>query len=168
MKYIALMFVIVGLVMSMTTAEAVTVYLKDGTRLEVEKVTRLGNSVCLLVNISKIDTTKTVIEDFLLEEEKKTVQEGLAITNAKFLPSDDNTEIIMTGQVENHTQNTVKNLQVTAILMDKADHVLLKVLGYVHPEQLSPGQTGTYRFQVKKPKGFWKASVDVQSEAVQP
>jgi len=61
MKYIALMFVMVGLVVSITTAEAVTVYLKDGTRLEVEKVTRLGNSVCLLVNISTIDTTKTVI-----------------------------------------------------------------------------------------------------------
>ena len=157
---------IVGLVIGGTTpAKAVTVYLKDGTRLDVEKVTRVGNTVWLFLDLSKIDTTRTTIEE--VSGEVKTPQEGLAVVNVDFSPSDDNTEIIGTGKVVNHTPHSVKNVQVTAVLMDKNEKVLLRVRGHVQPEVLSPGQTGEYLFRVKKPQGFWKASVEVQGDTVQ-
>ncbi len=166
MKHTYVWILIVGLIIGgASPTKAVTVYLKDGTQLEVDRVIRIGNSVCLYLDISKIDMTRTVIED--LADEVKIPQEGLAVINVDFSPSDDNTEIIGTGEVANYSQYPVQDVRVTAILMDKNDKVLLRVNGYVHPEMLSPGQTGKYRFRVKTPKGFWKASVEVRGDAVQ-
>lgn len=166
MKYTWICFLVVGLIIGIASpTKAVTVYLKDGTQLEVDKVTRLGDSVCLHLDISRIDTTRTEIEDLFPEE--KITQRGLAVTNVDFSPSEDNTDLIATGDVVNNTQRAVQNVRVTAILMDKNDNVLLRIRGHVFPELLSPGQTGKYKFQVKKPKGFWKASVEVQADAVQ-
>jgi len=166
MKYTYIGILIVGLIIGVASpTEAVTVYLKDGTRLEVDKVTRIGDSVCLFLDISRIDTTRTKIED--LSEEVKITQEGLVVTNVDFSASDDNTEIIAIGDVVNHTEYSVKNVHVTATLMDKNDNVLIRIHGHIFPEVLSPGQTGKFRFRVKKPKGFWKASVEVQADAVQ-
>ena len=166
MKYRYLCLVLLGLVLGQVSpASAVTVYFKDGTQVEVEKVTRIGNSVCLFVDISKIDTTKTLIDE--LPGKEMTLPKGLAVVNVEFSPSEDNAEIIATGNVVNNSEYPVQHVRVTAILMDKNDHVLLRVQSYVRPEKLLPGQTGTYRFQVKKPQGFWKASVEVQGEAVE-
>lgn len=166
MKYIGIGLLTVGLIIGgVSPAKAVTVYLNDGTRLEVDKVTRIGDTVCLFLDISRIDTTRTTIEELLIEE--KITQEGFVVANVDFSPSEDNTEIIATGDVMNNTQHPVQHVRVTAVLMDKNDKVLLRIRGHVFPEVLSPGQTGKYKFRVRKPKGFWKASVEVQANAVQ-
>ena len=145
-------------------AEAVTVYFKDGTQIEVDSVTRIGNSVCLFVDVSMIDTARTQIKE--LQEAKTSPKKGLAVVNVDFSPSEDNTEIIATGNVVNHLSSPVQRIRVTVILMDKGDNELLTIHGYVRPEKMSPGQTGSYRLQVKKPHGFWKASVDVQADVL--
>ena len=166
MKQMCLGIALVGLLCGgVAPAQAVTVYLKDGTQLEVEKVTRLGNSVCLMLDVSQIDTARTKIEDWA--DEVKIRQEGLVVANVDFALSTDNTEIIGTGKVVNHTAAPVKNVQVLAILKDRKENVLLRVRGYVQPEVLAPGQTGEYRFHVKKPENFASASVEVQGEGVQ-
>jgi hypothetical protein len=156
---------ILGLILGgVTSAQAVTVYFKDGTQLEVENVSRVGNRVCLMVDIDKLDTARTPIEN--LGGDVKVQPEGLVITDVDFSPSDDNTEIIGTGKVVNHQQFEVRNVQVTAILKDKNDKVLLTIQGHVQPDTLKPGQSGAYFFRVQKPTDFWKASVEVQSEAL--
>lgn len=167
MKYISVCLIMIGLIVGIALpSPAVTVYFKDGTQLEVDRITRIGNSVCLLLDISRIDTTRTTeIEE--LPGTKQSPQKGLTLTNVDFSPSNDNSEIIATGNVVNNSSHTVQNVGITAILMDKDDKVLLRVQGYVRPEKLSPGQTGSYRLQVKKPEGFWKASVEVHGEAIQ-
>ncbi len=166
MKYISLCLVITGFVLGIASSSpAVTVYFKDGTQLEVDRITRIGNSVCLFLDISRIDTTKTEIEE--LPGTEKISQKGLTLTNVEFSPSDDNSEIIATGNVVNNSAYTVQRVRVTTILMDKDDNVLLTIQGYVRPEKLLPGQTGSYRLRVKKPKGFWKANIDVHGDAIQ-
>lgn len=162
--------IIMVLLLGVTIAAhaAVTVYLKDGTRLEVDRIVRVGNSVALFLDISRIDTTRTTIEKTAIDEIMKTEStpiQGLAVTNVQFSPSADNTEIIATGTVENHSQRQVKNIHVTVTLMDKQGQVLLVIHGYPYPETLEPGQSGTYAFRARKPEGFGKASVDVKAEA---
>lgn len=145
-------------------ARALTVYFKDGTTLEVNQVTRVGNSVCLMVDLARIDTTRTPIEAL---PGAAPVQAGkLAIRNADFLPSEDGRDIIATGDVVNNTAATVRNIRVTVILKDKQDKDLVTIHGYARPQRLQPGQTGSYRIQVEKPKGFWKASVDLKADVV--
>ena len=162
-KYVLLMSVFIGMT---TQAYAVTVYFKDGRQLEVESVTRVGDSVCLFVDIADIDTTRTQIEE-LPGTQPDVLQEGLNLTGVDFSPSEDGNEIIASGNVVNNSAYPVQQVQVTVVLKDKQDAVLLTIRGYVKPERLEAGQTGQYRLQVKKPQNFWKASVDVQAEAVQ-
>ncbi len=165
MKHISICLAIIGLaIVIASSSPAVTVYFKDGTQLKVERISRIGNSVCLLLDISKIDTSRTEIEE--LPGTTLAPQKGLTLSDVDFSPSDDNSEIIATGNVVNNSAYTVQRVRVTVILMDKDDNVLLKIQGYVRPEKLLPGQTGSYRLQVKKPKGFSKASVDVHGDAV--
>lgn len=168
MKYIGISLVLLSLIFGITVpADAVTVYLKDGTRLEVDKVVRVGDTVCLYLDISRIDTARTPIKE--LREElgmpSEVIPEGLAVTNFELTPSEDNTEIIATGNVNNQTQHTVKNIHVTLTLLDKQDTVLSQINGYARPQILESGQTGNFRFQVKKPTGFWKASVKIDADA---
>lgn len=144
--------------------QAITVYFKDGTQLEVDQVTRIGNSVCLMVDLARIDTTRTPIET--LAETMSAPPGKLSILNAEFLPSDDNRDIIAAGDVVNNTSATVRNIRVTVTLKDKNDNVLLTIHGYARPQKLKPGERGSYRIQVKKPDGFWKASVDLKAETV--
>ncbi|MBD3309163.1 hypothetical protein GF339_22360 [candidate division KSB3 bacterium] len=166
MKQIWWWGVLLGLLLAAASgAPAVTVYFKDGTQMVVDRITRIGHSVCLLVDISRIDTTKTPIED--LAETPQVSQEALALTNVDFAPSADSSEIIATGDVVNNSSYPVRRIQVTAILMDEDDHVLLTIQGYVKPETVLPGQTGSYRLQVKKPAGFWKARVELKADAIQ-
>lgn len=156
---------IAGIVAGMVSSSpAITVYLKDGTRIEVDRVTRVGNSVCLLVDISQIDTTRTAIESVPGQEPK--IQQGLTVTDVNFQPSEDGEEIFATGNVMNNSQQNVKNLRVTIILMDKSNRVLLTVRSSVQPDTLAPNQQGRYQTHIKKPKGFWKARVEVQSDTI--
>ncbi len=62
--------------------------------------------------------------------------------------------------------SAVQNIRITITLQDKNDKPLLTIHGYAHPEKLEPGQTGSYRVQVRKPEGFWKASVAVKADTV--
>ena len=150
-------------------AQAVTVYFQDGTQLEVEKITRVGDAVCLFVDISQIDTTRTMIQDIQEQTipEKATVPlSGLSLENVDFSPSEDDRDIIATGEVVNHSTYPVQNVRVIVTLKDKGDRKLLTVRGYVRPGRLEAGQKGHYRLQVQKPQGFWKAGIDVQGDAV--
>lgn len=170
MKNLGIGLVLVSLLLGIAMpAAAVTVYLKDGTQLEVDKVVRIGDTVCLYLDISRIDTAKTPVKE--LREELGMPSEvapgSLAVTNFELTPSEDNTEIIATGNVDNQTQHTAKNIRVTLILMDKQDTVLSQIHGFARPDVLEPGQTGNFRFQVKKPEGFWKASVELKADADQ-
>lgn len=153
---------LVALLFLAGSADALIVYFKDGTQLEVDQVTQMGSSVCLMVDISRIDTTRTPIETL---PGTTPVQTGkLSILNANFTPSEDNSEIIATGDVVNNTASAVQNIRITVTLQDKNDRTLLTIHGYTRPEKLEPGQTGTYRIQVRKPEGFWKASVAVKAD----
>ena len=164
MKNFVLSVVLMTLVFWTGLAHAMTVYFKDGTQLEVDQVTRSGNFVCLMVDIARIDTTRTPIE--ALPGTTPAQSGKLSILNVNFLPSDDNQDIIATGDVVNNTSTTVQNIRVIVALKDKSDKVLLTIHGYTRPEKLAPGQTGSYRIQVKKPEGFWKASVDLKADTV--
>jgi hypothetical protein len=149
----------------------VTVYLKDGTQFEVESVTRMGDMVCLLIDISEIDTRRTPIEELEVGDESSSkipLQPGLRVTDVKFEPSEDNLDILATGTVHNATQHQVTNIQVVVTLMDREERVLLTINGSVRPATLEPGQSGSYAFRVRKPGGFWRASVDVKADTAQP
>lgn len=164
MKNTVVYVVLFTLLFLANSAEALTVYFKDGTQLEVDQVTQIGNSVCLMVDISRIDTTRTPIEAL---PGTTPVQTGkLAVVNANFTPSEDNSDIIATGDVVNNTASAVQNIRITVTLQDKNDRTLLTIHGYTRPEKLESGQTGSYRIQVRKPEGFWKASVAVKAETV--
>lgn len=151
---------------------AVTVYFRDGTRLEVEKVVRMGDAVALFVDISRIDTARTPIEetspDGMMRDAglkaENSAANALAITNLRFEPSDDNLDIIATGTIENRTQRRVGNIHITVTLLDGDDRVLLTIHGYPYPDVLEDGQTGTYAFRARKPQDFRKATVDVEAE----
>ena len=149
--------------------QAVTIYFKDGTQMEVDNITRVGDAVCLFIDISKIDTRRTIIPNL---QEQEPVQaapapvSGLSLEQVDFVPSKDDRDIIATGEVVNHSAFVVQNVRVIVTLKDKEAHKLLTVQGYVRPESLEAGQRGSYRLQVQKPEGFWKAGIDVQGEAV--
>jgi len=166
---IGLMFS-VTLFCSAVSAPAATVYFQDGTRMEVESITRVGDSVCLLVDPSTIDTSRTVIQE-IQERPAPAVEpvpvSGLSLEHVDFSPSEDGRDIIATGEVVNHSANAVQNVQVLVTLKDKEARKLLAIKGYVRPGRLDAGQRGTYRLQVQKPQGFWKAGIDVQGEAVE-
>ncbi len=182
MKRIFQAMMVMGVVcfgMNSITMAAVTVYLNDGTRLEVDKITRVGDSVALFLDISRINTRRTPIEetnldellkiaetdaDDMLKSESTSPKRGLAVTNLRFEPSADNTEILASGTIENHTQRRVGNIHITVTFMNKQGRVLLTIHGYPYPDILAPGQSGTYAFLAKKPKNFSKASVDVDAE----
>ncbi|GAK54793.1 hypothetical protein U27_01623 [Candidatus Vecturithrix granuli] len=164
MKNIVMSVVLIMLLFWTGVAHTMTVYFKDGTQLEVDQVTRIGSSVCLMVDISRIDTTRTPIE--ALPGTTPTKPGTLSIVNTNFTPSEDNSEIIATGDVVNNTASAVQNIRITVTLQDKNDRTLLTIHGYTRPEKLEPGQTGTYRIQVRKPEGFWKASVAVKAETI--
>lgn len=153
-----------ALLLHVAPVQAVTVYFKDGTRLEVEQITRIGDSVCLFVDIARIDTSRTAIKDITVKPAQP--QPGLLLKNVEFLPSDDNTEIIATGEILNNFQYAVRDIKITVVLMDKDDRVLRKIYGHARPDILQPGETGRYELRAKKPKGFWKASVDAHAESV--
>lgn len=156
---------------AITAHASVMVYLRDGTRLEVDKVVRMGNQIALFLDISRIDTSRTPLEEPAIEEimptEQRRLEQGLAITDVQFSPSDDNTEILCTGTVKNASQYPVKDVQISVTLMDKQEQILLVIHGHPYPASLDPGQSGTYAFRTKRPDGFWKASVDVKAEAGQ-
>jgi hypothetical protein len=172
MKSVSLfMMSVVVLLSCVLPAQAgVTVYLKDGTQFEVESVTRMGDMVCLLIDISEIDTARTPIEELAVGDEsspKTPPQPGLRVTDVKFEPSEDNLDILATGTVHNATQRQVTDIQVVVTLMDKEDRVLLTINGSVRPFTLEPGQSGSYAFRVRKPEGFWKANVNVKADMSQ-
>lgn len=164
---------IVLLSLTISVQAAVTVYFKDGTRLEVDKVVRMGDSVALFVDLSRIDTRRTPIEESRMEDvlrdsglkTESSPQQGLAVTNLRFEPSADNMDIIATGTIENHTQQRLSNLHITVTLMDQREQVLLTIHGYPYPDVLNPGQSGAYAFRARKPEHFSKATVEVNTEA---
>ncbi len=148
---------------------AVSVYFQDGTQLEVENITRIGDAVCLFVDISKIDTRRTVIQELqgqTASENAPVPLSGLSLEKIDFSPSEDDRDIIATGEVVNHSAYSVQNVRVIVTLKDKEARKLLTIQGYVRPGRLEAGQRGAYRLQVQKPKGFWKAGIDVQGEAL--
>jgi hypothetical protein len=102
-----------------------------------------------------------------MQMERRRLEQGLAITDVQFYPSDDNTEIFCTGTVKNASQYPVKDVQISVTLMDKQEQILLVIHGHPYPATLEAGQSGTYAFRAKRPAGFWKASVDVKAEAKQ-
>ena len=167
MKHFCLFCILIILLFGIATpGAAVTVYFKNGSQIEVENATRIGNSVYLLVNIDEIDTNRTRLEELQESPQPSQLQQGLILENVDFNPSEDNTEIIATGDVINPSKYTVQNVQVTIILKDKNDRKLLTIRTHARPNKILPGQRGSYRLQVKKPKDFWRASVDVTSETV--
>ncbi len=160
------------LIMCMNTApvQAVTVYFQDGTRIEVDEIVSVGDQLCLLVELSKIDTDRTLIPNLHTQEliqPANTSAAGLELEHVDFMPSQDDRDIIATGEVINSTDSAVQNVRVLVTLKDKDGRKLLAVQGHVKPKRLEPGRRGSYRLQVQKPQGFWKAGIDVQAEAVQ-
>ncbi len=164
MKNIVILGALIMLLFWTNIAQAITVYFNDGTQLEVDQVSRIGSSVCLMVDISRIDTMRTPIEALPGTTPAQTGK--LSVINASFTPSEDNSDIIATGDVVNNMSSAVQNIRITITLQDKNDKPLLTIHGYAHPEKLEPGQTGSYRVQVRKPEGFWKASVAVKADTV--
>jgi hypothetical protein len=162
---------LVLLCITVTAHASVTVYLRDGTRLEVDKVVRMGNQAALFLDISRIDTSRTLLEEPTIGEvmqmERRRLEQGLAITDVQFSPSDDNTEILCTGTVKNASQYPVKDIQISVTFMNKQEQILLVIHGFSYPTTLEAGQSGIYSFRAKRPDGFWKASVDVKAEARQ-
>ena len=136
---------------------AVTVYFQDGTHMEVENISRVGDTVCLFVDISQIDTTRTVIQDLQelpAPEKAPAPLSGLSLENIDFSSSEDERDIIATGEVINHSAYSVQNVRVIVTLQDKDVRKLLEVQGYVRPgkiglgpkRQLPPSGTKAERF----------------------
>ena len=145
-------------------AEAVIVYFTDGSQLEVERATRVGETICLFVDPAKIDLTRTQLTGIPVATSRQA--ERLAVVDADFAPSDDNLDIIATGKVVNHSGAPVRQVRVLLILMDQQDQVLLRIHGYVQPDTLANEGTGSYRVRVQKPAGFAKARVEIEAEIV--
>ncbi len=167
MKYFCISCVVMSFLLGIATpSAAVTVYFRNGSHIDVESATRVGNSVYLLININEIDTSRTRLEELPESQPSSQPRQGLILENVDFSPSTDNTEIIATGDVINNSAYAVQNVQVTVILKDKHDVKLLTIRSHVRPGKILPGHRGSYRLQVKKPENFWRASVDVSSEVV--
>ena len=149
-----------------STASAITVYFADGITLEVDQITKMGNTVYLTLDLSRIDTSRTPIQDLDALESSQTrviQQAGLSIANFNITPTEDNTELVISGDVANNAEFAVKDVRVNVTLQDQQGQKLLTVKGYVRPEKLAVGKTGTFSLQIRRPENFWKASADVQA-----
>jgi len=152
-----------------STASAVTVYFTDGTTLEVDQIVKMGNAVYLTIDLSRIDTSRTQIQDLDAPDSPQTrviQQSGLSIANFTITPTEDQTELIIAGDVSNHAGFAVKDVRVNVTLQDKQGQKLLTVKGYVRPEQIADGETGSFSLQIRRPENFWKASADVQATSL--
>lgn len=154
-----------------STAHAITVYFLDGTTLEVDQIVKKDDVVYLTVDVSRIDTSRTPIQDIdALDEASQTrviQQSGLSIQNFAITPSEDLAELHISGDVSNQAGFTVKDVRVNVTLQDKQGQKLLTVKGYVRPEKLADGETGSFSLQIRRPENFWKASADIQATSTQ-
>ena len=154
-----------------STARAMTVYFLDGTTLEVDQIVKMGDVVYLTVDLSRIDTSRTPIQDIdALDDASQTrviQQSGLSIENFAITPSEDQTELHISGDVSNHAGFPVNDVRVNITLQDKQGQKLLTVKGYVRPEKLADGETGSFSLHIRRPENFWKASADIQATSTQ-
>ncbi len=149
-----------------STAAAITVYFTDGTTLEVDEIARMGDTVYLTIDLSRIDTSRTPIQDVASPQKPAVRQSGLSIENFEITPSEDQTELTISGEVSNNAEFPVTAVKVSVTLQDKQGQKLLTVLGAVRPEKLAVGETGSFSLQVRRPENFWKASADIQATSV--
>ncbi len=146
-----------------STAAAITVYFTDGSTLEVDQIARMGDAVYLTIDLSRIDTSRTPIQDVESPQKPAISQSGLSIANFEITPSEDRTELTISGEVSNNAEFSVTDVKVSVTLQDKQGQKLLTVLGAVRPEKLAVGDTGSFSLQVRRPENFWKASADIQA-----
>lgn len=145
-------------------ALAVTVYFTDGTTLEVDNVTRVGNTAYLILDLSRIDLSRTDVKelDALGSAQPPIQQEGLSLLNFNIVPSDDLEQLTIVGDVFNNTRETVRDVRVVVTLKNKQDRNLMTAQTDIRPATLAAGETGHFELHVNKPTGFAKASAEVQ------